>query len=132
MELVDGLPLDKYAADHQLSIRGRLELMAHLADAVDYAHRQGVIHRDLKPANILVGPSGRPKILDFGIARLHGIAKGVASDHLEGTIPYMSPEQTFGGSRSLAPASDVYALGVIVYELFANRLPVLAGRPIRR
>src|SRR5262249_48122191 len=69
MELIVGVPLDRYARDHALDARGRLELMARVGDAVQHAHERGVIHRDLKPGNILVEPSGQPRVLDFGVAR---------------------------------------------------------------
>lgn len=129
MELVQGQPLNAYAQQRQLSIRARLELLAKLSDAVHHAHQKGVIHRDLKPGNILVDEAGNPKILDFGVARATGAALGMttlqtAAGQLVGTIAYMSPEQVSGDPRQVDTRSDVYALGVIGYELLTGRVPV--------
>jgi len=128
MELVTGQPLTTYAESAQLTLRERLELLADVSDTVHYAHQQGIIHCDLKPANILVDSSGRAKILDFGIARAAdsdlrttSVASGAAE--LMGTIHYMSPEQVAGNREDLDSRSDVYALGVIGFELLAGRLP---------
>lgn len=130
MELVRGLNLVKYASDRKLTVRQRLELAAKIADAVQYAHQQGVIHRDLKPGNIFVTPDGQPKILDFGVARATDSdvqSTTVQTDigQLIGTLPYMSPEQAGGDPNQVDTRSDVYALGVIVYELLTGRLPYL-------
>ncbi len=128
MELVDGEPITHYADAERLDVRARLELVARVADAVEHAHRMGVIHRDLKPANVLIDASGQPKILDFGIARAVQSADGGATQHTQsglvvGTLAYMSPEQASGDPRALDTRSDVYALGVIAYELLTRRLP---------
>jgi len=127
MELVEGVPLTEYAKSAGLDHRQRLELFALLADAVHHAHMSGVLHRDLKPANILVTPSGKPKILDFGIARSLDNLEEEASFHtaagqLLGTAAYMSPEQLTDPIGADA-RSDVYALGVIAYELLAGENP---------
>jgi tetratricopeptide (TPR) repeat protein/predicted Ser/Thr protein kinase len=129
MEFIHGSPLTRYAADRHLGLSQRLELIAKVCDAVHHAHQKGVIHRDLKPGNILVDVSGQPKVLDFGIARMTDadirtttMQTGVGQ--LIGTIAYMSPEQVAGDSRQLDTRSDVYALGVILYELLAGRLPI--------
>ncbi len=136
MEFVDGRPLLDYAKEHQLSNRQRLELMSQICDAVQFAHLKGVIHRDLKPVNILVDSRGHPKILDFGIARLTDSDIRVTTiqtnvGQLIGTIPYMSPEQATGDSREIDTRSDVYALGVVLYELLSGRLPYdLREKPV--
>lgn len=151
MELVQGKPIDDFAEAKSLTPAGRLELMARVCDAVQHAHQRGVIHRDLKPSNILVvdhappassaidalAPSryqriadsiGQPKILDFGVARatdadLQTMTLETNAGQLVGTIPYMSPEQVEGNSDALDTRSDVYALGVILFELLAGKLP---------
>lgn len=128
MELIEGETLTKYAAAHELGTHARLRLLATVCDAVHHAHQKGVIHRDLKPANILVDVHGQPKILDFGIARvtdadIRTTTMQTDVGNLVGTIAYMSPEQLGGRSRDLDTRSDVYALGVIAYELLAGRLP---------
>ena len=128
MELIKGVPLTEYAAQKNLGTRERLELVARICDAVYHAHQKGVIHRDLKPGNILVDESGQPKILDFGVARatdsdIQQTTMQTDIGQLIGTVPYMSPEQVSGDPNDLDTRSDVYALGVIAYELLAGRLP---------
>ena len=128
MELVDGPSLTDYALLHRLGLRQRLELLARVCDAVQHAHQKGVIHRDLKPVNILVDSAGQPKILDFGVARLTDADTQPATlqtdaGQIVGTIAYMSPEQIAGDSGALDTRSDVYALGVLGFELLAGRSP---------
>jgi predicted Ser/Thr protein kinase len=136
MEFIAGLPLDQYADRHALDVRGRLELIAKVCDAVQYAHERGVIHRDLKPGNILVEESGQPKVLDFGVARVTDADLQTTTAHTEagqllGTLSYMSPEQVSADPAAIDQRSDVYALGVILYELLAHRLPYsLAHLPL--
>ena len=128
MEYVRGRSLLEYAQASQLGTRQRLELLAKICDAVQHAHQKGIIHRDLKPGNILVTEEGQPKILDFGVARATDADIQVTTiqtdvGQLVGTIPYMSPEQAGGDVTELDTRSDVYALGVLGYELLAGRLP---------
>lgn len=128
MELIRGMALNRFAAARKLTVRTRLELFVRIVDAVQYAHTKGVIHRDLKPGNVLVTEDGQPKILDFGVARADDVDLQVTSletgvGAIVGTIPYMSPEQVSGRPDELDTRSDVYSLGVMLYELLVGRLP---------
>lgn len=127
MEYIRGTELLRYATEHSLGTRARLALIASICDAVGHAHQKGIIHRDLKPNNILVDETGQPRILDFGVARAtdSDIHTTQLTDlgQLIGTVPYMSPEQAGGDREDLDTRSDVYALGVITYELLAGRRP---------
>lgn len=125
LEVVRGPDLHGYLEQHKLDLRTRIGLLAKLARAVHYAHQRGIVHRDLKPSNVLVDEHGQPKILDFGIARLHGEDGGnmTQAGQVMGTLPYMSPEQLAGNTRDVDARSDVYALGAIGYELLSGRLP---------
>jgi tetratricopeptide (TPR) repeat protein len=133
MELVNGGPLTEYVRKVELPLRGRLELFLKICDAVQYAHDNGVIHRDLKPSNIIVDEDGHPKILDFGLARVVDpdvtlTATATRTGRIMGTLAYMSPEQARGDSDAIDPRSDVYSLGMILYELLADRLPYVFSK----
>ena len=141
MELVRGPggatapTLVEYALQKRLSFRNRLKLLAKVADAIHHAHQKGIIHRDLKPANILVTELGHPKVVDFGVAHitdadvLATTASGQTNvGQIIGTLPYMSPEQAAGEDAQLDTRSDVYALGVVCYELLAGRIPHPVGQ----
>ncbi|MCG3125288.1 MAG: Serine/threonine-protein kinase PknD [Phycisphaerae bacterium] len=123
MEYVDGLPLDRYLAGQRLDLRRRLSLFCEVCAAVQYAHQNLVVHRDLKPGNIFVDRAGRPKLLDFGIAKVlqHEDAALTATQGGPMTPRYASPEQVRG--ERVTTASDVFALGVILYELLTGRGP---------
>ncbi|MHC4992522.1 MAG: serine/threonine protein kinase [Planctomycetota bacterium] len=128
MELVKGRPLIEYCASAGLGTRERLRLFTKVCHAVQYAHQQGVIHRDLKPDNILVDDFGEPKILDFGVARATDSDMQLTTvqtdiGQLIGTVPYMSPEQVTGDPADVDTRSDVYSLGVVLYELLCGQLP---------
>jgi tRNA A-37 threonylcarbamoyl transferase component Bud32/tetratricopeptide (TPR) repeat protein len=128
MEYISGRPLLNYAEAKKLEVSDRLRLFEKICRAVQFAHHQGVIHRDLKPDNILVDGFGEPKILDFGVARatdsdIQATTLQTGIGQLIGTVPYMSPEQVAGDSNQLDTRSDVYSLGVVLYELLADRLP---------
>jgi WD40 repeat protein len=128
MELIHGLPLVEYARQHRLDTSARLGLLAQVCDAVQHAHDRGIIHGDLKPDNILVDETGQPKVLDFGVARVTDADLQTATGRTEvgqliGTLAYMSPEQIEADPATLDRRSDVYALGVILFELLAERLP---------
>lgn len=131
MEQIDGCTLDAYVTQKQPDLRERLELFARVCDAVEHAHRCGVVHRDLKPANIMVRDDGDVTIVDFGVARA-GAASGrtLVGDFL-GTPLYMSPEQAKGRAAEADPRADVYSLGVILFELVAGEPPYeLRGLPL--
>jgi eukaryotic-like serine/threonine-protein kinase len=127
MEFVDGVSLLEHAASRALDTPARLRLVVAVCKAVQHAHQRGVVHRDLKPANILVDADGQPRVLDFGIARLIDEAEGgtrlTQMGELVGTLPYMSPEQLNGDPMAVDTRADVYALGVILYELLSGRRP---------
>ncbi|MCC6230006.1 MAG: protein kinase [Phycisphaerales bacterium] len=128
MELVRGKAITKHAEERKLGTRERLSLAAQVCDALHHAHMCGVIHRDLKPANVLADDTGQTKILDFGVARTTDRDIGVTTmqtsvGQIIGTLPYMSPEQIAGDTDDIDTRSDVYSMGVVLYELLTGRLP---------
>jgi len=130
MEYVDGVPIDQYCDAHSLSIEERLELFRKVCSAVEYAHEKLVIHRDLKPANILVTKDGMPRLLDFGIAKLLDPdffqTKLVTHAAWRPMTPqYASPEQVRG--HAVTKSTDIYSLGVMLYELLTDHRPYRAG-----
>ena len=137
MELVDGLPLGEFLSHTPLETEEKLKLLACIADAVHAAHQKAVVHRDLKPGNILVTRSGEPKVLDFGIASstssdLDETLRTAAHDLL-GTVAYMSPEQACCEAGQVDSRTDIYALGLIGYEVLAGQPAFeLAGDDLQR
>ena len=131
MEYVKGEPITAYCDRHRLSTRERLELFTQVCDGVQHAHQKGIIHRDLKPSNVLVHDPGRPpgpKIIDFGVAKAtaqHLTERTLFTELgvLIGTPEYMSPEQAEMGGLDIDTRTDIYALGVLLYELLTGALP---------
>ncbi|MFV2091422.1 MAG: serine/threonine protein kinase, partial [Pseudomonadales bacterium] len=127
MEYIDGEPIDVYCDERRLSVDARLGLFSEVCAAVQYAHQNLIVHRDLKPANVLVGADGIPKLLDFGIAklldadRLHQTLALTRADTRLLTLEYASPEQVKG--EAITTASDIYTLGVMLYELLTGQMP---------
>lgn len=124
MQYVEGVPLDRWCAERQVGLRGKIDLFLKVCGAVEYAHEHLVVHRDLKPANILVTEAGEPMLLDFGTAKLLSPMEGAGAARTSlpmMTLRYASPEQIDGLTGSTR--SDVYSLGVILYELLTGRWP---------
>ncbi len=128
MELVHGEPLTEYVEGRKLPLQARVGLLRDICTAIHYAHQRGVIHRDLKPGHVLIEADGRPKVLDFGLARVIDPAQNepIAATRVgrvQGTVPYMSPEQIRGRTDDVDVRTDVYALGVLIYQTLTQRLP---------
>ncbi len=134
MDYIAGKPLDIYVREQRLSLEQVFRLFLPVCDAVEHAHERGVVHRDLKPSNILVDADGRPRVLDFGLAKwLAGSADTLVSrtQAFMGTLPYMAPEQARGDGATVSARTDVYALGVVLYKLLVGVYPYpVSGRVV--
>jgi serine/threonine-protein kinase len=124
LEFVNGGSLDRKLHGQALPVRHAAQVLEALARAMHYAHQHGIVHRDLKPSNVLLTAEGTPKVTDFGLAkRLHSESGQTRSGDIMGTPGYMAPEQAEGKGKDAGPATDVYALGAILYELLTGRPP---------
>lgn len=126
MEYIDGVPVTAFARQQSMDLRQRLGLFVQICDGVQHAHQKGVIHRDLKPVNILVSMiDGQPraKIIDFGIAMIAESASAAVDEPVAGTPSYMSPEQLAGDGSQIDTRTDVYSLGIVLYELLTGARP---------
>jgi predicted Ser/Thr protein kinase len=130
LEFVDGGSLAQQLDGTPLPVWEAARLTKALARAVHHAHQRGIVHRDLKPANVLLTAEGTPKITDFGLAKLLGTEGQTQSGAVVGTPSYMAPEQAGGKKKLIGPATDVYALGAILYELLTGRPPFRADTPL--
>jgi WD40 repeat protein/serine/threonine protein kinase len=136
MELVKGTPITRYCDEHRLTIPDRLRLFVEVCHAVQHAHQKGIIHRDIKPSNVLVAPfDGRPvvKVIDFGVAKATGQKLTEKTMYTEfgavvGTMQYMSPEQAELNNQDIDTRSDIYSLGVLLYELLTGTTPLDMNR----
>ena len=124
MEYIDGTSLREVIDSDKITLKTKLDMIAQVCKALDYAHKNGVIHRDIKPANILIDRQGNPRVADFGIAQIVGRpdAEMTSSDVVMGTLAYMSPEQKVS-STNVDQTTDIYAIGVIIYEILLGKKP---------
>ncbi|MEM7205033.1 MAG: tetratricopeptide repeat protein [Planctomycetota bacterium] len=137
MEYVPGAqPITAFVGRQDQPLEARLAVMIKICDAMEHAHQRGIVHRDVKPSNVLIDEDGEPKVIDFGVARATGVDVALTSRHTGlghwiGTLQYMSPEQSRGESGNVDTRSDVYALGLLLYEVTTGTLPYeVAGVPV--
>jgi serine/threonine-protein kinase len=126
MEYLEGGSLAEKVQGRPQPPQAVAELVESLARAVHAAHEQGIVHRDLKPANVLLDGAGVPKITDFGLAKHWREDAGQTGSHIVGTPSHLAPEQVRRDGVAIGPATDVYALGVMLYELLTGRVPYRA------
>src|SRR5207302_11356915 len=136
MKYVEGVTLAAKAREGPLPPREAARLVALISRAVDHAHRHGILHRDLKPSNVLIDADDQPVVTDFGLAKRTHAEPGASTGDLTapgvivGTPSYMAPEQAAGDTRAVGPASDVYSLGAILYEMLTGRPPFQAASAV--
>lgn len=125
MEYIDGTSMREVIDSRQIPATAKLEMIAQVCKALDYAHKNGVIHRDIKPANILIDRQGNARVADFGIAQIIGVPDGemTSSEVVMGTLAYMSPEQKVS-STNVDQTTDIYAIGIIIYEILLGKKPL--------
>jgi len=125
MDYIEGFPINRYCSTNKPSITERLKIFLDICSAVEYAHERNIVHRDIKPNNIIVKPDGKPKLIDFGIAKLLGPEQPGLTTEGAGRPPmtreYASPEQV--RNEPITAASDIYSLGVLLYELLTGWRP---------
>ena len=128
MEYIDGQSLAERIAQGPVDVPTAVRLVATVARAVEHLHQQGIVHRDLKPSNILLDSDGQPYVTDFGLAKVFVAGSDMtATGVIAGTPSYMAPEQASGRRAEIGPATDVYSLGAILYELLDRRAAVPRG-----
>lgn len=129
-EFVDGIPLNQLLREQRLELQVAVDLVRQIAEALNYAHGEGIVHRDVKPSNIMMNRAGRPQVMDFGLAKRDAdIEAGMTVEgQIVGTPNYMSPEQARGAIAEIGPHSDQYSVGVVLYEMICGR-PPFAGDP---
>src|SRR5947208_444214 len=128
MEFVDGRSVKEMLASGPIGVDRTIDIGVQVAKALDYAHRAGVVHRDVKPHNIIVSPEGAAKLVDFGIATVRGEASVTESGSVLGTVHYVAPEQARG--QPATPATDIYSLGCVLYEMATGRVPFEGETPL--